>query len=198
MLASWDDLYRFAAPILWAPRGALPLLLLALGLVWAGYPLRKRRLRARGMTFSPGHWVILSLLALWGVMLVYLTIDPVSSALNCLRHGWPLNPIPWFEGTVNWAFWLIPDNGWEWLMLAGNVGLFLPLGLLLPLGWRGWKVWKAALCGLGVSLAIELLQFTLAARALDVQDILTNTAGAALGGWLGCIFPRRWQVQPLG
>lgn len=139
MLASWDDLYRFAAPILWAPRGALPLLLLALGLVWAGYPLRKRRLRARGMTFSPGHWVILSLLALWGVMLVYLTIDPVSSALNCLRHRWPLNPIHWFEGTVNWAFWLTPDNGWEWLMLAGNVGLFLPPGAFASSGLAGME-----------------------------------------------------------
>lgn len=66
-------------------------------------------------------------------------------------------------------------------MLAGNVLLFLPIGLLLPLGWRG-QSWKTiALTGALVSLAIEIAQWVLGTGWLDLQDVLTNTMGSLLG-----------------
>lgn len=62
-----------------------------------------------------------------------------------------------------------------------NIVLFVPLGLLVPLFCPAFrKFWKMALFGFCLSLAIELMQiFTF--RATDVNDLITNTAGAILG-----------------
>ena len=62
-----------------------------------------------------------------------------------------------------------------------NISLFLPLGMMLPLGWRRFrnKCNTVGFC-FGISLCIELLQiFTF--RATDVNDLITNTLGAYLG-----------------
>lgn len=89
---------------------------------------------------------------------------------------------------------LTVDLGFNLVPLAGIVGdaknavlnvlLFVPLGLFLPLLWRTFRsTWKATLCGLGLSLAIEVLQvFTF--RLTDVNDLLTNTLGTLLGALL--------------
>lgn len=68
-----------------------------------------------------------------------------------------------------------------------NVVLFLPLGGLLRI-WFGQPVWVAALLGFGLSLLVETTQLTgvwglypCAYRHFDVDDLVTNTAGAILG-----------------
>lgn len=62
-----------------------------------------------------------------------------------------------------------------------NVVLFVPLGLMLPLIWEKYRTGKnAVLFGLGMSLAIELLQI-LTLRATDINDLITNTLGTFLG-----------------
>lgn len=62
-----------------------------------------------------------------------------------------------------------------------NVLLFVPLGVMLPLGWGNYrKTGKSLLFGFLMSLTIELLQmFTY--RATDVNDLITNTLGTFLG-----------------
>lgn len=62
-----------------------------------------------------------------------------------------------------------------------NIALFVPLGSFLPVLWRGFRRFlPAALFGLGLSLAIELLQiFTY--RATDVNDLITNVSGTVIG-----------------
>lgn len=63
-----------------------------------------------------------------------------------------------------------------------NIFLFLPLGFFLCLLCDRFVHWKQTMAfGFWMSLTIELLQlFTL--RATDVNDLATNTLGAALGG----------------
>ena len=62
-----------------------------------------------------------------------------------------------------------------------NVSMFVPLGFFLPLLWRKYRNLKStALFGLGMTVAIELLQL-LTYRATDVNDILTNFSGVLLG-----------------
>ena len=62
-----------------------------------------------------------------------------------------------------------------------NVVLFVPLGLFLPVLWHRFrKLGSCAVFGFGFSLFIELLQM-LTFRATDVNDLITNTAGTALG-----------------
>jgi len=66
-----------------------------------------------------------------------------------------------------------------------NVLLFVPLGLGLTTLWKRYRSFlRTVLFGFGFSLTIELLQlFT--RRATDVNDLMTNTLGAALGWCLG-------------
>lgn len=62
--------------------------------------------------------------------------------------------------------------------------LFVPFGFLLPAVWRDYRTLKkTAFAGFALSLAIEILQiFTF--RLTDVDDLITNTAGALAGYFL--------------
>ncbi|WP_420175943.1 VanZ family protein [Luteococcus sp. OSA5] len=82
------------------------------------------------------------------------------------------------------------------LEIVFNVALFVPLG------WFGrrvleWRVATTALVGLGVSLLIEVTQFTgvygifrCAYRMADAVDLVTNTTGTLVGIALAMAFPR--------
>jgi len=68
----------------------------------------------------------------------------------------------------------------------GNVALFMPLGILLPLvDTRFRSIRRVLLIGLCLSLTIETVQFGLRfvgnPRAVDIDDVLLNTLGACLG-----------------
>jgi VanZ family protein len=66
---------------------------------------------------------------------------------------------------------------------AGNVALFAPLGFLLPL-LAPWfdRLWRTVAAGFVVSTAIELSQVAFPGiRRPDVNDMLMNTLGAAVG-----------------
>ena len=66
-----------------------------------------------------------------------------------------------------------------------NVLLFVPLGAMLMF-WGRRTIGQAALIGYGVSLVIEGSQLMWANRIFDVDDLITNTTGTALG-WLGAL-----------
>lgn len=72
----------------------------------------------------------------------------------------------------------------DWSTLP-NVLLFVPLGVFLTTLWGRFRSgWRACLFGFWVSMTIEVLQiFTF--RATDVNDLITNTLGTALGWALG-------------
>ena len=68
----------------------------------------------------------------------------------------------------------------------GNIALFLPLGLLLPLTFASFRSWKRVLViGFCLSLSIETIQFFSrfigSLRAVDIDDVLLNTLGAYMG-----------------
>jgi glycopeptide antibiotics resistance protein len=65
---------------------------------------------------------------------------------------------------------------------AGNVALFLPFGFLLPLLAPMDRWWRTVGAGFALSAAIELTQLAFPGlRRPDVNDVLMNTLGAALG-----------------
>lgn len=74
-------------------------------------------------------------------------------------------------------------GGWDCARnVGGNLALFAPLGWLLPaiaaeLRSARWVAGFAC----AASLAIETLQYASGRRVADVDDVLLNTAGAALG-----------------
>ena len=71
----------------------------------------------------------------------------------------------------------------------GNVLLFFPLGLLIPLIWKRIRFSTGIQISIALSLTIELLQYVSRAwgsyRAVDINDVILNTLGACLGMILG-------------
>ena len=81
--------------------------------------------------------------------------------------------------------------GWGWpavRLLAGNVLVFVPFGVLLPAIFPGVRrLWRMAIAGLALSASIELSQLAVSLllgywyRMSDVDDLLLNAAGVLLG-----------------
>ncbi len=72
--------------------------------------------------------------------------------------------------------------------LVGNVVMFVPVGLLLPLATRLRFGGTVAMCA-ALSVLVECVQLTLG-RSLDVDDVLLNTLGGVVGAVLGLGLPR--------
>ena len=66
--------------------------------------------------------------------------------------------------------------------LAGNVLIFAPLGMAIPLLERRLnRGWLVVLLGLAFSLVIELAQTFLILRVFDVDDLILNASGTLIG-----------------
>lgn len=66
--------------------------------------------------------------------------------------------------------------------LVGNVLLFVPFGFLPPASFAALRTWPRVLGVAALSLiAVELLQALLLVGACDVDDLLLNLIGTALG-----------------
>jgi glycopeptide antibiotics resistance protein len=67
----------------------------------------------------------------------------------------------------------------------GNVMLFFPLGILIPLVWRHLRLRRGIQIALALSLSIELVQYFSRAwgsyRSVDINDVVLNVFGACLG-----------------
>jgi len=66
----------------------------------------------------------------------------------------------------------------------GNVMLFFPLGILLPLVWRRLRFWRGIQIAIAISVSIEVVQYLSMAwsnRNADVNDVILNVLGAGLG-----------------
>ena len=68
------------------------------------------------------------------------------------------------------------------LNLAGNVLVFVPYGMFLPLlVHRLRSFWQVVLFSFDFSLLVELLQLFLKVGSFDVDDLVLNTIGGAVG-----------------
>lgn len=95
---------------------------------------------------------------------------PLATTLNQLQSGlWPLI-----------------------YHVGGNIVWFVPLGFFL----RRKPVWMAALIGLLLSVGIEILQWALITGMPDIDDVLYNTCGAAIGWLAGAILQKHFKKRP--
>ena len=66
--------------------------------------------------------------------------------------------------------------------LVGNVVMFIPLGLFLPLVFRKLRKWhKALLCAALIITAVETAQLLTLVGSCDVDDLILNLAGSTAG-----------------
>lgn len=120
------------------------------------------RVRERGDRIAIGLF-----LAAWLAGLLFMTLRP-SSGRGSLLNLVPLK----FEG---------PGAVVDAVL---NVGVFVPLGLLLAAAAVRFPV--ALLIGLLLSAAIEVSQYLVqVGRTSDVNDLITNTTGTVLGWAVG-------------
>ena len=63
----------------------------------------------------------------------------------------------------------------------GNIILFVPLGVLLPMvtGWK--KIWKTMVAGISFSLFIEIIQLITSRGCFDFDDVILNGLGTVMG-----------------
>ena len=59
--------------------------------------------------------------------------------------------------------------------------LFLPLALLWQLSFPGHRLWLVLIIGLFLAASLEGLQYLLPYRAWNVNDLMSNGVGVALG-----------------
>ena len=71
--------------------------------------------------------------------------------------------------------------------VLGNLGWFVPLGLLLPGKKAPRWLWRL-LAGLALSAMIEAIQYLLGTGVSDVDDVLLNGLGALAGYGIFCLF----------
>ena len=66
--------------------------------------------------------------------------------------------------------------------VAGNTAMFVPSGIVLPVVYRRLDSFrKTVAAGALLSLSIEILQLPFLSRASDIDDLILNTLGTAVG-----------------
>lgn len=66
--------------------------------------------------------------------------------------------------------------------LVGNVVMFIPLGFLLPrVSGKQNRAWKVLLTTTVIITLVELIQYVTLLGSCDIDDLILNLAGAAMG-----------------
>ena len=90
-----------------------------------------------------------------------------------------------FSGSILWVPFvelyriLLNDFFVFFYLFVGNIIWFIPFGFLLPILFGSGK--KAILYTLLLSIAIEAFQFIFGTGVTEVEDLILNTLGGALG-----------------
>jgi glycopeptide antibiotics resistance protein len=118
--------------------------------------------RAAGARPMPARWAA-PLVGVWAASVAVMTLRPGSGL------GMRLNLVPiLFDG---------PGSAVDAVL---NVAVFVPLGLLLAAAAVRFRTTFVA--ALAITLTIEVTQYvTDAGRTADINDVITNVAGACLG-----------------
>lgn len=129
------------------------------------------RLHRRGLLTLPRAGVA-ALVCTYGAGIVANTVFPIY--LDSVAR------------TSHWSVALVPFADYEWADAVTNVVIFVPVGILVSLvtGRAPW--WQCLAVATAVSLGIELLQLLASGllgggHVADVDDLLSNIVGAALG-----------------
>ena len=98
-----------------------------------------------------------------------------------------------------WSYreWLGGDRRIGVQILA-NIALFVPFGLLLSACIEKDALWPSLLAGLLLSCLVEGLQYGLLRGQFEWDDLLHNSLGALLGGWVWLLLRRYRPHAALG
>jgi VanZ family protein len=153
---------------------------------WLVFRYYRRRTRALPLSFRRELLLLLLVLYLSGVASATLSPNHGSRARADATRGIELRPR---LASLTCSSVSLPTGSRERFFCghnaAGNVLLFIPLGILLPLVGRRLRFRTGMLIAIALSVGIELLQYLSRAwgsyRLADVNDVILNGVGACLG-----------------
>ncbi len=95
-------------------------------------------------------------------------------------------------GSVNVKpfWWLTHVNASTFGNVFGNVAFFVPFGLFLPLLFREMTTARTIVAGFFLSLLFEVTQYVTDTGAADVDDLILNTVGVAIGALVFLLLER--------
>ncbi|MDD4422876.1 MAG: VanZ family protein, partial [Eubacteriales bacterium] len=124
------------------------------------------------------HEVVFLLFAAFISGLASLTVLPSSDSGKLLINDiYKLNIIPFHTIIQQFAS---GDFNMLLINIVGNIVMFIPFGYCPALLWHGFTPANAIMTGFCTSLFIETTQFFIG-RSSDIDDLILNTLGAALG-----------------
>lgn len=138
--------------------------------------LEKNKIETAFFYFS---FSVYLLLFLWIIIFTYVSPLELFDQSRPVIRG--VNLIPFHEigqylsGSANVSRTVVMNN------ILGNIVIFTPLGLYLPLLIKNNSVIKNVYAVALISLAIEIIQFVFAIGISDIDDIILNTVGGTLG-----------------
>lgn len=160
--------------------------------------------RRRFGQVRPRRLLGLAIICLYSMTLVGLTLAPAYDVAVTCRHRIGgvvrLDPL----GTVSsvmqlrreGASWAAVATSFPVMQAAMNTALFVPTGLILR-GMLRWDAVTSVAAGMMLSAAIEVTQYTGAwglypcgVRIADIEDLLWNTVGVAIGALVGHLLAR--------
>lgn len=128
------------------------------------------------------------LAVIYGLAIVYASLQPFS---------------PWIAPSPGTPFFLFSPGTVRYTRfdVLANVLTYLPFGFFVALVPRirpPWRRFIIALAGgTALSFAMETLQMFVPPRDADVVDLVSNAAGAALGGVLAVLFARSTRARQM-
>lgn len=141
---------------------------------------------------SPARELVMGLFVVFMFGLLFLTFDDngiswmkaetPQKAMERLRQGIGVNFVPFRTIRSYLKYSSGSDNAM--VNIAGNVLMFVPWGLGLPLLWRKCRsALKVMFASVMLPVFIEFCQLFIG-RSVDIDDVILNFAGGVLGGLL--------------
>lgn len=177
-----------------------PIFVLCVIVLPAWSVLRWYRLRSSGQTLSSPREILLLITVLYIAVVAAVTLTPNrKSGLHAESAvGIELHPN---LASLTCSSAILPAGskarGFCVQNAAGNIALFVPLGILIPLVCSRIRFWKGIQLAIALSISIELLQYLSRGwgsyRSTDVNDVVLNSVGACLG--LAVVSLLRWRPK---
>lgn len=119
-------------------------------------------------------FLILLLFVIYMILLVWIIVFKLQFSISELDTCRSINLIPfYYDNEVGVRFHMTE--------VVENIAIFAPLGIYLCMLKHEPRFFIKLMFILGISLALEVLQYIFAIGRSDITDLLTNTFGGILG-----------------
>ena len=129
------------------------------------------------------YLILFAIIALYAMILLKVILFKYVSPTELLETGRlfsrSVNVVPFIS---SWKYFQSDASIKVILMnLAGNIGIFVPMGLFMQMIGKNKGIMRALLCVALISFGFEVVQYAFGLGASDIDDIILNTIGGLIG-----------------